>query len=105
MSTVSPSLAGHLRPYDAAGEYNLTMYDHLPYDRDLSLCNSDAIMMESGNIIKYYRCAMKEPYTIDHTNKEMGLAKSHAEGVRQKRRIPSAAIPQTIEDSASFDEP
>lgn len=42
-----------------------SMYDHLPYKRDINLCGPDNITLVSGNIIKYYRYKLTDTYTID----------------------------------------
>lgn len=54
--------------YDASLEDHLTMYDHLPYVRDYDMCNG-AIMV-SGNIIKFFRCAETEPFTVSNRDNE-----------------------------------
>jgi hypothetical protein len=43
-------------PYDASLENNFSLYDNLPYYRDISICNQSNICLISGNVIKYYRC-------------------------------------------------
>lgn len=45
------------QPYDATLEENMSMYDKLPYKRNEDMCNASALALESGNLIKYYRCA------------------------------------------------
>ncbi|NLK28896.1 MAG: hypothetical protein GX306_11235 [Clostridiales bacterium] len=54
------------KPYDdSLWEKNIfSMYDNMPYRRDKDLCNQSNLNMESGNIIKYYRCITMEPYEI-----------------------------------------
>jgi len=47
-------------PYDRALEEKISMYDKMPYNRDISLLNYDTLQLISGNIIKYYRCKLKE---------------------------------------------
>jgi hypothetical protein len=41
-------------PYDFSMEENITMYDKMPYIRDVNICNRDTIGLFSGNIIKFY---------------------------------------------------
>lgn len=53
-----------LRPYDKSLEDNLKMYDNMPYNRDANLCNYEAIALVSGNLIKGYRCNMRDPYIL-----------------------------------------
>ncbi|MBB2182553.1 hypothetical protein H0486_06665 [Lachnospiraceae bacterium MD1] len=55
-----------VRPYDDSMGDNWPLYDNMPY-----IFNSDSNMerkyvLESGNIIKSYRCKMKEPYEVKH---------------------------------------
>lgn len=51
-----------LRPYDKSLEDNLAMYDNMPYLRDATLCNEETIALISGNIVKGYRCNMRDYY-------------------------------------------
>ena len=68
------------RPYDASLENNLSMYDKLPYKRDIDLCNASSIAMESGNLIKYYRCAKAEDVEIKNQDAQFSkIALKHIE--------------------------
>ena len=87
----------HLRPYDALFD-NITMYDKLPYDRDISLCGPESIALESGNIIKYFRCALNEPISID--NKDNVILKKITEYRKQEERRREA-----MADRESVEEP
>ena len=40
--------------YDVHLDYQITMYDQLPYKRNADLCGEQNIAMYSGHIIKYY---------------------------------------------------
>lgn len=42
--------------YDVHLDYQITMYDQLPYKRNPDLCGKQNIAMYSGHIIKYYMC-------------------------------------------------
>ena len=44
------------KPYDTSLENNFSMYDKLPYQRNAELCNASTIRLNSGNLLKYYRC-------------------------------------------------
>lgn len=44
-------------PYDTSLEDNMSMYDKLKYKRDADLCNASALALNSGNLVKYYRCS------------------------------------------------
>ena len=46
--------------YDVHLDYQITMYDQLPYKRNADLCGEQNIAMYSGHIIKYYMCDNKE---------------------------------------------
>lgn len=52
------------RHYDNSLENNLSMYDHMPYYRDENLCNQSTIALESGNVIKYYRVKLLDPFEL-----------------------------------------
>ncbi len=39
--------------YDSSLEENITLYDNLPYTRNLAVCGNDCIRMFSGNVVKY----------------------------------------------------
>lgn len=43
-------------PYDTTLEHSFIMYDNMPYERDVSICNEEHLGLLGGNIIKYYRC-------------------------------------------------
>lgn len=45
-----------LAPYDDSMLFISTIYDHLIYIMDVDLCPRDAHKLESGNIIKGFRC-------------------------------------------------
>lgn len=53
-----------LRPYDETMWDNNTLYDNMPYE--WSMDTGKVIALESGNVIKGYRCKIKEPYEIKH---------------------------------------
>lgn len=44
------------KPYDTTLEENISMYDKLPYKRNVDLCNISTLCLNSGNLVKYYRC-------------------------------------------------
>lgn len=53
------------QPYDATLEENMSMYDKLPYKRNEDVCNASTLALESGNLIKYYRCTQTDPIEIE----------------------------------------
>lgn len=52
-------------PYDTSLELNTSMYDKIPYERDISLCSQENLKIQSGNVIKYYRYKMISVYIIN----------------------------------------
>lgn len=44
------------KPYDTTLEENMSMYDKLPYKRNEDLCNVSTLGLNSGNLVKFYRC-------------------------------------------------
>lgn len=53
-----------LKPFDSSLREDYSMYDNLPYEKDVDLCGPDKIALESGNLIKYYRCNIRDYYQI-----------------------------------------
>lgn len=53
-----------LLPYDNTISDNFTIYYPVHYVRDYNLIPPEKIAMESGNIIKYYRCNEEEPVLV-----------------------------------------
>lgn len=49
-----------LKPFDLSMADDMSMYDHLPYQRDSDRCNAGALALYSGNVVKYYRCSFGE---------------------------------------------
>lgn len=54
------------RPYDDSILENWPMYDNMPYVWDRNLIVDKHWKSVSGNIIKSYRCIMKDPYEIKY---------------------------------------
>ncbi|TAH73781.1 MAG: hypothetical protein EWM47_02290 [Anaerolineaceae bacterium] len=53
-----------LKPYDETMWDYFSLYDNMPYVWNAD--NEKRLTLESGNIIKGYRCQIKEPYEIKH---------------------------------------
>lgn len=53
-----------LSHYDTSYEYDLSMYDHLPYKRDSEQCNRDTVRLVSGNVYRRsnYNFVNAKPY-------------------------------------------
>ena len=56
----------HLRPFEFTVPDTIAMYDQLPYIRDVNLCNKNTLTLESGNVIKAFRCHIADTYPIHH---------------------------------------
>ncbi len=57
-------------PYEYILDTNATMYDKLPYKRDIALCGPDSLVLVSGNVIKYYRYNLIDVFNIMPDKKE-----------------------------------
>lgn len=55
-----------VKSYDDSLWDHYSIYDNIPYTRDASLNVEKIFKRISGNIIKSYRCQMKEPYEVKH---------------------------------------
>lgn len=53
-----------LLPFDSTVAENFVIYYPTAYVRDINLIPPEKIAMESGNLIKYYRCNIKEPTPV-----------------------------------------
>jgi len=42
-----------------------TIYDHLPYKKDINLIKESDIKLVSGNVVKYVQLVVEEPVIID----------------------------------------
>jgi hypothetical protein len=59
--------AASLKPYDDSMWENWSLYDNMPYSWDPELNPEKRLAFESGNIIKGYRCLIKDqPYEVKH---------------------------------------
>ncbi|MDO5294586.1 MAG: hypothetical protein Q4F05_17765 [bacterium] len=50
--------------YDASLEKQVTIYDQLPYQRNLAICGNDCIRTFSGNVVKYAMYQEQEPKEV-----------------------------------------
>ena len=70
--------------YDVHLDYQITMYDQLPYKRNADLCGEQNIAMYSGHVIKYYMCDNKEKqFAVDNYDEQIKaiLAQIEADSV------------------------
>ncbi|MFU0826771.1 MAG: DUF4258 domain-containing protein [Lachnoclostridium sp.] len=42
-----------------------SIYDNMPYHRDINLCGPDKIGLVSGNVIKYYSYKLTDTFKVD----------------------------------------
>lgn len=54
-----------LRPFSDLKDPTNTIYDHLPYRKDINLIKESDIRMVSGNVIKYTQLVVEEAKIID----------------------------------------
>lgn len=103
MSAISQVL-NKLKPYDSSLNEDMSMYDHLPYQRDIDLCNEHTIALYSGNILKYYYCSIKEPCQLDHRD-DLALAKirQHEQEQALLEQVETKALPRQEKAMESID--
>jgi hypothetical protein len=54
-----------LRPFSDLQDPTNTIYDHLPYRKDINLIKDSDIRMVSGNVVKYTQLIVEETKIID----------------------------------------
>lgn len=64
MNTKKDMKTAPLKPYDDSMWDHWSIYDNVPYVRDLDLRTNINLSRVSGNVIKSYRCRIKEPYEV-----------------------------------------
>lgn len=64
MSTRNDHTLNPLRPYDDTMWDQFYLYDNIPFEWDSDY--EKPITLVSNNLIKSYRCKIKEPYLIKH---------------------------------------
>lgn len=85
--------------YDTALDFHVTMYDHLPYQRDSDYCNIEKVALISGRVIKFYLCLNQpEFFAIDNKDDviedilaEAKIAKKQYEAAKRKQLFDTAA--------------
>ena len=86
-----------LRPFDAANHDDFSMYNKLPYYRDINLCTNDMITLVTGNVIKYFQYSINDTYTLSEIDNLAILKIQEYENREQKRLMPNEDT--IIEDS------
>lgn len=51
-------------PFDCSVGTNFQMYESQPYQKDNEVCNAANVVMESGNVYKFFRYIVKEPCPV-----------------------------------------
>ncbi len=59
-------VAKALMTFDHTYEPQIQMYDHLPYQRDIDVCNWKKPRIVSGNIVKYFQYDLGKPQIIQN---------------------------------------
>ena len=54
-----------LRPFSNLQDPTNTIYDHLPYKKDINLIKERDVRLVSGNVVKYLQLVVEEPVIID----------------------------------------
>ena len=54
-----------LRPFSNLQDPTNTIYDHLPYKKDINIIKESDVRLVSGNVIKYLQLVIDEPTLID----------------------------------------
>ena len=78
--------------YDVHLDYQITMYDQLPYKRNPDFCGEQNIAMYSGHIIKYYMCDnSEEQFKVDNKDNKIQAILAEIEA--------NTSVTPTVEDS------
>ena len=91
-----------LRPFSDLKDPTNTIYDHLPYRKDINLIKESDIRMVSGNVVKYTQLVVEEAKIID-TNELAEIIIEEANSlyeVQLSEREPD----ETLMDDVSEDE-
>ena len=54
-----------LRPFSNLQDPTNTIYDHLPYTKDINLIKESDVRLVSGNVVKYLQLVIQDPVIID----------------------------------------
>ena len=91
-----------LRPFSDLKDPTNTIYDHLPYRKDINLIKESDIRMVSGNVVKYTQLVVEEAKIID-TNELAEIIIEEASSLYEAQR--SEREPDdTLMDDVSEDE-
>ena len=90
--------------YDTALDFHVTMYDHLPYQRDSDYCNIEKVMLVSGRVIKFYLCFNQpEAFAINNKDDEIEDILAKVQIAEKKhastKRVKKSTITEDSDDS------
>ena len=91
-----------LRPFSNLQDPTNTIYDHLPYTKDINLIKESDVRLVSGNVVKYLQLVVEEPVIID-TN-ELSEIKIDEEHNLYKLEAARLAQESSLIDDVSEDE-
>lgn len=60
-----PNFVRTLRPFSNLKDPTNTIYDHLPYKKDINLIKESDVRLVSGNVVKYLQLIIEDPVIID----------------------------------------
>ena len=91
-----------LRPFSDLKDPTNTIYDHLPYRKDINLIKESDIRMVSGNVVKYTQLVVEEAKIID-TNELAEIIIEEANSLYEAQ-LSEREPDQTLMDDVSEDE-
>ena len=91
-----------LRPFSDLKDPTNTIYDHLPYRKDINLIKESDIRMVSGNVVKYTQLVVEEAKIID-TNELAEIIIEEASSLYEAR-LSEREPDDTLMDDVSEDE-
>ena len=91
-----------LRPFSDLKDPTNTIYDHLPYRKDINLIKESDIRMVSGNVVKYTQLVVEETKIID-TNELAEIIIEEANSLYEAQ-LSEREPDETLMDDVSEDE-
>ena len=91
-----------LRPFSDLQDPTNTIYDHLPYRKDINLIKESDIRMVSGNVVKYTQLVVEEAKIID-TNELAEIIIEEASSLYEAQ-LSEREPDETLMDDVSEDE-
>ena len=91
-----------LRPFSDLKDPTNTIYDHLPYRKDINLIKESDIRMVSGNVVKYTQLVVEEAKIID-TNELAEIIIEEANSLYEAQ-LSERELDDTLMDDVSEDE-